>query len=49
MAEWSGGPAFGSLLARIAALYARALRVDIERRRQAHQRMVKLLTPGTDK
>lgn len=41
--QWTTEPAIGSVLARMVELYMRALRVDIERRRQSIERMAKMV------
>ena len=41
--QWSAAPAMGSVIARMVELYVRALRVDLERRRQSIERMAKLV------
>lgn len=41
--KWNGQPAMGTVLARMAELYMRALRVDLERRRQSIERMAKMV------
>ena len=41
--QWATTPAMGSVIARMVELYVRALRVDLERRRQSMERMAKLV------
>jgi hypothetical protein len=40
---WNGQPAVGTILARMVELYTRALRVDLERRRQNTERLAKMV------
>lgn len=40
---WNRQPALGSVIVRMAELYMRALRVDLERRRQNLERMARLV------
>jgi hypothetical protein len=43
MPKWDGGPAIGLILVRLAELYTRALRVDVERKARGLSNMVGLL------
>lgn len=41
--DWSAGPALSTIVTRLAALYARALRVDLERRARDAAKFAALL------
>ena len=40
---WANAPALGAILTKMVELYTRAVRVDIERQKQANARLVTLL------
>jgi hypothetical protein len=42
--DWSAGPALSVIVTRLATLYARALRVDLERRARDAAKFAALLT-----
>lgn len=43
--QWDGTPAIGVILAKITELYARAVRVELERQKRDNERLVAMFTP----